>query len=85
MSWSLTYRSKEDFINNIPEFVSEQEVSQEIKEQIRAARDTAMYLVNSGTVGMGDVFVHLVGHVNPNHKPVDGWANDMIIVSVTQK
>lgn len=51
-------------------------------EQITAAVAAAKALVASGAVGSGTFNVTLSGHANPDHKPVKGWANDCVTVSV---
>lgn len=53
------------------------------KEQIDAAITAAKSLVASGVVGAGLVNVQLNGHANPDHKPVKGWANDVVTVTVS--
>jgi hypothetical protein len=46
-------------------------------------------LISDGSTGMGSVREHgysvrMNGHVNPNHEPRDGWANDFINISINQ-
>ncbi len=56
-------------------------------EQLEVAIDAAQGLILSGLVGdpAGKRFnVSLSGHVNPNHEPAEGWANDYISISVSQ-
>jgi hypothetical protein len=54
------------------------------REQMQAAIGTAAQLVRGGVVGDGKVRVSLNGHANAgHHNPTDGWANEMVTVSVT--
>ncbi len=51
--------------------------------QITAAKTAVLALVESGSVGSGTFNVTASGHANPDHKPVKGWANDVISISVS--
>jgi hypothetical protein len=53
------------------------------KEQIEAASAAVNAVIASGAVGTGLVNVSLNGHANPEHKPVKGWANDSITITVS--
>ena len=61
--------------------------SQEVAEQVKAASEAAVQIIQSGCVGQDDdcrLVVSASGHANPNHAPRDGWANDMITVRISQ-
>lgn len=51
--------------------------------QIEAAGAAVEGLIASGAVGKGPFTANLSGHANPEHKPLTGWANDTITVSLT--
>lgn len=55
-----------------------------VAEAVNTARRAAIDIVRSGAVGFGNARVNLNGHANPDHKPVEGWTNDTITVTVTQ-
>jgi hypothetical protein len=59
-------------------------VEGEPQEQFEAAKDAARVLVESGAVGDRPVRINLNGHANPGHEPTEGYANDMITVSISQ-
>ncbi len=62
-------------------------------EQFDAALEAARVLLLRAAVGgdvpapgampNGNVNVTLSGHANPGHKPRQGWANDMVHMTVT--
>jgi hypothetical protein len=58
-----------------------------VVEQYDAARSVACTLIATGAIGAkAKVFsVSLSGHANPGHVPQEGWANDCITVSVSQR
>lgn len=89
MSWSLTYTSYEDFVNDHPTNPPWQNeaVQTEVDEQVREARETVERLVESGVIGTSakDFHVTISGHANKDHEPASGWANDCISISVSQK
>ena len=86
MSWSINYDSLEDFDNNKPSFSSlPEEKTVEMESAITVAQIAAKVIIRSGAVGSGNFAVYLSGHTNPNNRPQDGWGNDCITVSVTQK
>lgn len=65
----------------------EPDPSMEVAPVFRLARGVADVIVQSGHVGDPDRFlfnIALSGHVNPNHEPRDGWANDTVTVNVSQ-
>lgn len=55
-------------------------------EQFKEALDAAMSLIVSGAFGddTKTFYIRLSGHSNPNHEPRSGWANDSVVVSVSQ-
>lgn len=58
-------------------------VEAEQREQLDVATQVARALAR--VVGRPDdhVRVSMTGHANPNHAPRDGWANEMITVTVS--
>ncbi|MDP9011122.1 MAG: hypothetical protein M3O41_00435 [Pseudomonadota bacterium] len=55
--------------------------STETKEQIEAAKDSAVRIATSRCAGEY-VRVNLQGHSNPGHKATPGWAADTVSVNV---
>lgn len=55
----------------------------ESNEAVDAAIEAATGMVLA-IRGEGAVIVQLSGHSNPEHKPVAGWSNDQVAVSVSQ-
>lgn len=55
----------------------------ETREQIEEAVKAATWLVSSGALGSDHVHATLTGHANPEHKPVPGWSNDSVTISVS--
>lgn len=58
----------------------------EAKLSYEAARQAASAVLSTGALG-GPVYntkVSIVGHSNPGNKPVAGWANDFVTITVTQ-
>lgn len=57
-----------------------------VGEAVAAAIRALDLLIASDAVGeAGTTYsVSASGHANPDHKPVEGWANDTISVSITQ-
>lgn len=53
-------------------------------QQFEMAKVLALSLMLSGAVGDAPFKVVLSGHSNPEHKPLPGWANDCVTISVTQ-
>lgn len=59
----------------------------EPREQFEKARELAATLIESGVVGdpANHTFrVSLSGHANPAHVPAEGYANDLVSISVSQ-
>ena len=52
-------------------------------EQFEAALNMARIAWLRKVVGDGNINVTLSGHANPGHKPRQGWANDLVTVSVS--
>lgn len=52
------------------------------QEAIAVGLAAAKAIVDSGAVGTGLVQGTIGGHANPGHKPVKGWANDSLTVTV---
>jgi hypothetical protein len=85
MSWSLGYKSLADFQNEKPEYPLAPNPTEEVTEQVELARRLATTAIDSGVIGEGkDYRISLAGHANPNHEPVDGWANDMLSINISQ-
>jgi uncharacterized protein YgbK (DUF1537 family) len=85
MSWSVSTQGTPD---NVRDRINALEPSYEgtaaREDQIKAAKVTAIALLDSGCVGTGEAFsVSLSGHANDNHAPAPGWAN-CVMVSVVQ-
>lgn len=89
MSWWISYSSKDDFANDVRATgsVADADVTDEAKEQIKAARDAAEAIIDGGSAGASgkDFTVSLNGHANTGHDPAPGWANDCVGINVTQK
>jgi hypothetical protein len=90
MSWTLTYPNgvrRNSSLDDLNKNEVIGDLSEEGLEQVRQAKVMANSIIVSGAVGNGDkvYYVNLSGHANPNHEPKEGWANDMITVSVAQK
>lgn len=64
------------------------DLAEEAYDQFEAALGCAIDIVQSGVVGNTDEFkfsVSLSGHANPDHKPTDDWADDMLSLSISQR
>jgi hypothetical protein len=59
----------------------------ECADQFDAVSYAVKDLINSAAIGAwGKRFnVAMSGHSNPNHEPRDGWANDAVTISISQK
>lgn len=68
------------FLNNYNANEGEIEAT---KEQFEAALSAAKSIVDSGAVGSAK-YVNLSGHANPGHTPRDGYANDILTISISQ-
>ncbi len=54
-------------------------------EQVTAAKEAALVVLQSGALGFGHpIAVSLGGHANPNHEPTENWSNDSISINVYQ-
>ena len=84
MSWNASFSSKAELYIGKPSFGFQYE---EHDEEFRLGIKLANEIIDSGLVGSGDKEYHinLSGHVNPNHEPAPGWANDCLTVTVSQK
>jgi hypothetical protein len=81
MSWFKNYASKEDFNADVVSVGTPEPPT----DQVSIARKVAREVMDSGAVGGPDFTVSLSGHANPNHGKTEGWANDTITVTVSQK
>lgn len=80
MSWSESFGpcTLEELENLEPK----NKVSQ---EQFTAAKAAVVELARSGCVGTDVRFVGaLNGHENEDHKPLPGWTNDCVYISLSQ-
>lgn len=86
MSWSAyTTGASADIVDRIDALEPPGESVAERDEQVAAAKAAAKAIIASGAVGTGEAFqVSLSGHTNPEHQPRTGYANDLMMVSVTQ-
>lgn len=57
----------------------------ESKAAAAAAIRAAVDILDAGVVGTRNVNVSISGHANPNHEPAEGWSNDGITVTITQR
>lgn len=55
-------------------------------EAMKVGLASAVSIVMSGVVGSEDKIIHcgISGHSNADHAPEEGWANDAIMVSLSQ-
>lgn len=84
MSWSASAKVSRHESLHIDVSGNEQALK-ERDEQVNAAKDATIGLIQSDVFLGGQVFsVALSGHANPGHKPVAGYANDTVTVTVTQ-
>lgn len=61
-------------------------LTDEAEEQIGVAVEAAKTIIRSGAVGTGKkLSVSISGHANPNHEPLERYANDAITVSIYQQ
>lgn len=86
MSWTAyTVAKPDDLEKHVAEIDPPGESFPEREDQVAAAKKAVLALVKSGAVGDGEAFqVTLSGHANTDHKPAQGWANDVVTVSVAQ-
>lgn len=97
MSWSLSTTIKaaevpvsktgmvpEELVNIDRSNIGNNQALKERDEQIDAAIDAALrILVQGGFDNAEEIAITMSGHANPEHKPVEGWSNETINVSVT--
>lgn len=82
MSWGLSYKNLADFDagNHTTGYGEAPE------DVLNVAKATTRALIDTGVVGKDkDFSINFSGHVNPNHEPVEGSANDWLQISITQK
>lgn len=83
MSWSVYGTALT--VDKIADLTPQYELGDEGQEQLELGRDVARRIIDSGAVGEGEKFnITLSGHANPGHQPREGWATDMVSVSVSQ-
>src|SRR5688572_2878047 len=61
---------------------------QEQKDALHNAKQAALVLLLSGAYGDPEKHsfaVNLSGHVNPEHKPREGWSNDFVNIQIFQR
>lgn len=88
MSWStqspqeVTSASSDAEILPNPPFVDDSGTL----DQVEVAREVAKTIMASGAVGGEEARFRVTasGHSNPDHVPREGWANDMINLTVSQ-
>lgn len=93
MSWSLS-NIQTDPGDNFEDVIQSayptgfNELDDHVKEAVVQAKDAATTLVHSRVFGDPEEVgftINLAGHSNPGHLPADGWANDFVSISVSQK
>lgn len=89
MSWHVDATFDGDSARRELDALRESVISQnpEAGDQFNAARSAALAIILSSSVGWASkcrFHVVMSGHANPDHTPRDGWANDMVNVSVSQ-
>lgn len=92
MSWSLSGSSttKDDLRSSIDAdaietqlgYAEQNGVSDEQTAQIDAALEAASTLAKACGLDADSVVIACSGHANPGHGPKEGWADEMISVSV---
>lgn len=84
MSWSVSYPSRDAFLENAPTSVNCIDDAEDI---IETAREAAKLLINSGALGdlSKDFTVYLGGHANPKHEPRVHYSNDCVTITISQK
>lgn len=59
-------------------------VADACQDQILTARNAAALLAHA--IGLDDqVTISMSGHANPDHRPCEGWSDEFITVTVSQK
>lgn len=89
MSWHVSATFNGDSARRELDALRESVLAQnpEAGDQFEAARSAALGIILVSAVGWAAkcrFHVVMSGHANPDHAPRDGWANDMINVSVGQ-
>lgn len=93
MSWSATSMQVDNGELISPELVQEKgnlidygDYGEHVKEQVVVACEVAKLIAESGVIGKDkDYVVSLSGHANEGHEPKEGYANDYIAVSISQR
>lgn len=88
MSWNASYNSKAEFAANTPNHESPTGTANDpTNDQAAAARAAAQAIIDSGAVGdeSRDFVISISGHVNPEHAPTPGYANDCVTINISQK
>lgn len=88
MSWHVTLITKIDDARAKLEAARSDALAQnpECGDQFAAARDAAITILLGQSVGGYDktFAITMTGHVNPDHAPREGWANDFVNVAILQ-
>lgn len=88
MSWSVNgtvnANSAAEDLGKLREVAISQNA--ECGDQFDAAAKAVADLLSTGVVGGPDKSFHcnLVGHANPGHESREGWANDLVNISISQ-
>lgn len=95
MSWSGSFPDGiagddiEASLDDSKAFVSPppDQMSTEMAEQFAAAKEAVKDLIESGAVGDTEktYSLSLSGHANEGHEPAEGWTNDCINISLSQR
>lgn len=89
MSWTGSGQATEHGIavTSLTLTPSYDDADEQVQEQMSVAADAATKIIASGAVGGPgkEYHVFVSGHANPDHKPAEGWANDGVTVSVSQR
>jgi hypothetical protein len=85
VSWSISAgpAAKEAISYTEPAYAAEVETEQ--RDQLEAAKVAAGVLAQAVGRPDDDIRVTVSGHANPEHGPRDGWASEMITVSVSAR
>jgi hypothetical protein len=59
--------------------------AQESKDALEMAKTVARDIVDTGRLGTGEFTVNLSGHANDGNKPVPGWSNDYLTITINQQ
>lgn len=89
MSWSGSGTASEHGIavTSLKLTTPYNEADEHVREQMNVAADAATKIIASGAIGGAgkEFYVNVSGHANPDHEPAEGWSNDALTVSVSQK